>query len=86
MLERLGRQSDDVSDKEMGQKLEKHLRDVKDWLSRQGNIDVIYVKYNDVVNNPLENARLVNRFLNNQLNTEKMAYVVEKSLHRQRKD
>jgi len=85
MLQRLGRKGADVSDEEMAEKFEKHLRDVEEWLGRQSNIDVIYVKYNDVINKPNENAMLVSRFLENHLNAEKMARVIDKSLYRQRK-
>jgi len=85
MLERLGRDGGGVGDEEMGEKFEKHLRDIKAWLSSQGNIDVLYIKYNDVIDDPYRYTRLVNNFLGNRLNADKMPRVVEKSLHRQRR-
>ena len=86
MLERLGQKGGDVSDEEMGKKFEKHLRQVEEWLARQENIDVLYVKYNDVLNDSQKYAEMVSKFLGRNLNVEKMANVIERSLYRQRKD
>ena len=84
MLQRLGRESSDVSDEKMAENFEKHLRDVEDWLSRQSNIEVVYINYNEVIHDPHENVRLVSRFLGDRLNPDKMADVAEKSLYRKR--
>lgn len=84
MLQRLGRESSDVSDEEMAKKFEKHLRDVEDWLARQNKIEVIYIDYNEVIQEPHENTRLVSRFLGGRLNADKMAEVAERSLYRKR--
>ncbi len=86
MLERLGQKGGDVSDEEMGKKFEKHLRQVEEWLAKQENIDVLYVKYNDVLNDSQKYAEMVSKFLGRNLNVEKMANVIERSLYRQRKD
>lgn len=85
MLQRLKQESPDVSDDEMAQKFEKHLREIEKWLKKQNNIEVIYVKYNDVIENPYQNAKKINQFMGGWMNVEKMAGVVEKSLYRQRK-
>lgn len=84
MLERLGRESSDVSDEKMAENFEKHLRDVEDWLARQSNIEVIYINYNEVIQDPHENVRLVSRFLGDRLNPDKMSDVAEESLYRKR--
>jgi hypothetical protein len=85
MLERLGQKGGDVSDEEMGKKFEKHLCQVEEWIARQENIDVLYVKYNDVLNDSQKYAEIVSKFLGKSLDVEKMANVIEKSLYRQRK-
>lgn len=85
MLERLAKKQDNVSDEDMAKKSEKHLLKLEDWLAKQSNIEVIYMNYNEIIQNPLENANLLNRFLEGQLNVDKMTGVVSKSLYRQRK-
>jgi len=84
MLDRLGRKGAGVSTEKMADLYEKHLRNVENWLAKQNNIDVLYVSYNDLLNHPEENARLVSHFLGDRLNIEKMCNVVEKSLYRKR--
>jgi hypothetical protein len=84
MLKRLGRNGADVSDGEMNEKFEKHLRQVESWLALQGNIDVLYISYNKVISQPDENARVINQFLGGRLNLEKMSEAVDRSLYRQR--
>jgi hypothetical protein len=84
MLKRLRRNGADVSDEEMHEKFEKHLRQVESWLALQSNIDVLYISYNKVISQPDENARVINQFLGGRLNLEKMSEAVDRSLYRQR--
>jgi hypothetical protein len=86
MLERLRRKGSNLGDEEMSEKYKKHLGHVKEWLASQGNIDVIYVSYNDIIECPYENAKVVSQFLGGWLDAEEMARVVEKSMYRQRKE
>lgn len=85
MLERLGQNDNNLSDEEMAQKFAKHLQKVVDWLAEQDNIDTIFIDYNEVIQDPNENVKSVNRFLGGDLNLDKMVGVVERSLYRQRK-
>jgi len=85
ILERLEQESAGPSDEEMGKIFEKHLEKVEDWLTKKTHTDVLHVKYNDVIADPHRNARTVNSFLGEELDVEKMAGVVEKSLYRQRR-
>lgn len=85
MLQRQGQKGDNVSDDEMAKKFEKHLRKIENWLAKQTNMEVIYINYNEVIENPYENARIVSRFINGRPNVDKMARVVKKSLYRQKK-
>ena len=84
MLERQGIKDDSISGEEMVKKFEKHLRKIASWLANQRNIDIIYINYNEAIQNPHENAKCVNRFLENRLNVDNMASVVERSLYRQK--
>jgi len=84
MLQKLGGEDAKVGDEEMAGRFEKHLRRVESWLARQPNIDVLYVKYNDIIQEPLRYAQSVNRLLGGWLNEERMAQMVERSLYRQR--
>jgi hypothetical protein len=85
MLENLKKSSSSVSNDEMKIIYGKHLRKLKQWLEEQENIDVLYISFNDVIRNPLENAEKVNDFLGGNLNMKKMSHVVEEALYRQRK-
>ncbi len=84
MLERKGIKSDFMGDEEMSKKFEKHLQKIEEWLANQNHIDTAYINYNDVIQNPYENAKRINRFLGNRLNVDKIASVVKKSMYRQR--
>jgi len=54
------------------------------WLAGEKHIEVLYLSYNDIIENPIKKAKTVDDFLNRKLNISKMGAVVEKSLHRNR--
>ena len=85
MLERLGRKGADMTGEELSDIFEKHLEKIDKWLLAQGNIDVLYVNYNEVVANPRKNVNELNRFFKNKLKVDQMCQVVDSSLYRQRK-
>jgi hypothetical protein len=84
MLKRRGIKTDSVSDEKMSIKFENHLQKIEKWLTIQNHIDTVYINYNDVIQNPYENANRINRFLGNSLNVDNMASVVKKSMYRQK--
>ncbi|HEA68326.1 MAG TPA: sulfotransferase family protein [Desulfobacterales bacterium] len=84
MLRRQGRNDAVVSDEEMAKKLDKHLLKVETWLAKQRNFKAIYINYNSVIENALENAKNVALFLNLPMDIDKMVKVVESSLYRQK--
>ena len=84
MLERLKMDSDVTKDEEMGRVFEKHLVVIENWLKKQENMDVQYISYNDVIRYPYENAKIVNRFLDNRLDVDRMIQMIDQSLYRQR--
>ena len=61
-----------------------HLNDIHRWLQEQEHIEVLYVSYNDILDNPHESIQGINLFLDNQLDCQKMMQVVDQSLYRNR--
>jgi len=86
MLRRLGKRDDDISDEQMAEKFEKHLRQVEAWLGKQDHLDILYLKYNEVIADAPKYAARVNEFLGRDLNVKKMVGAIEKSLYRQRRE
>jgi hypothetical protein len=85
MLIRRGEATDSISDEKMAELFQRHLRHVERWMEEQPNMEVIYVSYHQVVQNPVEQAQRVNQFLGNTLNLGNMVSIVDRSLHRQRR-
>ena len=84
MLVNRGEATDTVTDEELMVLLEKHLKTVYAWLNSQPNVDVLYLKYHEVVENPREQARIINAFLGGILDEDKMAHVADEKLYRNR--
>ncbi len=84
MLIRRGEPTDTISDEKMAKIFQTHLLQVETWLSKQPNMEVLYVHYTEALENPLPVIEKINQFLGGNLDTQKMAGVVDKSLHRQR--
>lgn len=85
MLGRLGKEDDNISDDQMSKVYEEHLKQVKGWLVRQPNIELMYVNYNTMVSDPTESLQKVNEFLGGGMDVKVMAGVVDKELYRERK-
>lgn len=85
MLQRRGRAGEGGSDAEMKRLFTRHLEDVGKWLSRQPNFAVLYASYNEILAQPLEHSRRIDRFLGGGLEVERMAAVVDQQLYRQRR-
>ena len=84
MLSRKGEPTNVVGDEKMASLFQKHLDQVTQWIGEQPNLQVLYVNYNEVVAEPLEQLERINRFLGNGLDVEKMMGVVDRTLYRQR--
>ncbi|MBI4688726.1 MAG: sulfotransferase domain-containing protein [Nitrospirae bacterium] len=85
MLVRKGIVGGGDDDEMMGKLFKRQLDEIEEWLIGQKNIEVIYMSYTDLIENPIENAKVINRFLGGSLDMEKMAAVADKSLYRQRR-
>ncbi|HEM60736.1 MAG TPA: sulfotransferase family protein [Chloroflexi bacterium] len=84
MLARRGEPTDRISDEDMARMFAAHLKKVQEWISQQPNMDILYVSYNDLVADPLPQAREINRFLGDFLDVDAMVDAVDPSLYRQR--
>lgn len=85
MLVRANKPSDDVSDDDLAAMYTRHLASVQAWLATRPNFRVLNVDYNDLLIRPETHLPQINRFLGGNLDIEKMTYVVDPSLYRQRK-
>lgn len=65
---------------------EKELQKTEAWAETQPNIEMLNVKYSDVINNPMGMAEKVNTFLNNQLDVTGMTKAIDKKLYRNKQE
>ncbi len=69
-------------DVEMTDAFINHLEKMRQWLEKQSCMDVLYVCYNDLLKDSEDEARKIARFVDVDLGIEKMAEVIDPSLHR----
>ena len=85
MLLRQGEPTDRIADHELAELYQNHLARVTEWLAKQSNMKVIYLHYNQILENPHAPIAELCQFLQpHSLDPEKMLSVVEASLYRQR--
>ncbi len=85
MLLRANKPDEGISDDDLAAMYARHLASVQAWLAARPNFRVLYVDYNDLLVRPESHIPQINRFLGGRLDTDKMTYVVDPSLYRQRK-
>jgi hypothetical protein len=83
MLARLGRPAAPRAEMQRAYLL--HLERLHDWLPLQGNVALLRVRYNDLVQRPREEAERVRAFLGGRVDVEGMVKAVDPSLYRNRK-
>lgn len=84
MLIRRGEDPDKVSAEEMADLYAKFLNWFESWVKKQAHIDILYVDYNETLQNPQPTVNAVNAFLGGGLDTQAMVQVVDPTLHRNR--
>jgi hypothetical protein len=84
MLIRRGEPTDRVSDEKMKEVYLKHLKLIEGWLEEQENIKVVYLNYKDFFVEPKKHIKVINKFLGNSLDTDKIYSVIDQTLYRQR--
>jgi len=70
---------------EIKRAFEKHLERLHEWLVEQPNMEVLYVKYSDLIKGPEDQSRRVSEFLGGKADPQAMAAAVDPSLYRNRK-
>jgi hypothetical protein len=84
MLDRLECSPDIISDEVLAQKFERHLQKIRIWLKTQKNMECLYLDYHALLEEPLRGAKEIQEFLQQPLDLEKMAAVVDPALYRNR--
>jgi len=84
MLVRRGKEVGEGDDLQLGELFAGHLAEVEQWLRTQLNFEVLEIRYQKALDGPLEVARAVEKFLDRELDIERMAQVVDPNLYRQR--
>jgi hypothetical protein len=85
MLERDGKDDDNISDEKMSKLFNNHILDVMKWMQNQKNIQYLVVSYNDILQDPENNVNKIDKFLGLDLDKRKMLEVIEPNLYRERK-
>ncbi|WP_165225836.1 sulfotransferase family protein [Aquisphaera insulae] len=83
MLDRLNREAGPRDDIKAA--FVKHLSRLRAWLAQQPNMQVLYIRYSDLVKDPEAQASRINEFLGGALDVAAMAEAVDPSLYRNRK-
>lgn len=83
MLERLGTKGADREKIKTSFTL--HLERLSAWLAQHSNLAVLYVSYNDLLEQPSREAERVREFLGREVDAQTMAQAVDPSLYRNRK-
>jgi len=85
MLIRRGEPTDGIGDEKLAGVFRRHLSQTESWLNEQPNVEVLYIRYDQAVDDPASQARRVNQFLGGSLDVQEMARVVDPNLYRQRR-
>ncbi|HUI28092.1 MAG TPA: sulfotransferase domain-containing protein [Candidatus Kryptonia bacterium] len=85
MLVRRG-QPADGDDAKMADAFRRHLGDVEKWLAQQSNMPTLFISYNAILQHPAEETARLNQFFDNALDAAAMMEVVDRALHRQRRE
>ncbi|MBV6393929.1 MAG: hypothetical protein KPEEDBHJ_03174 [Anaerolineales bacterium] len=84
MLERRGKPGNPAEDGKFAELYGKHLAKVRAWLASQPKMDVLFIRYNEMLKAPAEYAAKVAAFLGAPLNVQAMADVPQDQYYRQR--
>ena len=74
-----------VSDEELTRIFQKHLENTERWLGEQGNMRVLTISYNQLLEDPGPDLARIDQFLDGKLQVDAMAKVIDQNLYRRRK-
>lgn len=86
MLRRQGIEGGGLTDTQLAMAYAGQLQKLHVWLQKQHHIDVLQVRYNEIVTTPKEPASRIARFLDCGLDIEAMVQMVDPLLYHQRSD
>ena len=84
MLIRRGEDPNKVSDDEIKALFNKYLKIMKQRIEKRDNMDVLYINYNEIIQNPLGSIKEINQFFDGALDEGKMKAAIDKKLYRNR--
>jgi hypothetical protein len=84
MLERRGEPTDAVPDAMMASLFEKHLQKIEGWMAAQPNMQVLYVPYHEIAEQPERHVDQIIGFLGLELDRDRMLTAVDPTLYRNR--
>jgi hypothetical protein len=84
MLQRQGKTPKTEQEADIRKLFEEHLQHVYHWLADQGNMEVCYIYYHDLLQQFSEAVTPLAKLLGRSLDTQLMADVIDASLYRQR--
>ena len=85
MLSRLGKKNrEDTLPYHLLEQYEATVKEAKQWLSLQKNIEILYVNYSEIIDHPLEVSMQIATFLEETLDLEAMMNAVDPSLRREK--
>jgi hypothetical protein len=86
MLIRRNKPTNSISSEKITKLFGQHLENVKTWIEAQPNINVLYVNYNEIIEDKGEKElERINLFLGEILDIGRMKSIIDKKLYRQRK-
>jgi hypothetical protein len=86
MLTRLGKETANQDDIDAKRLFTKHLREIKEWLPKQDNMDVMFVSFNEMHDDPTPIIERLNEFMGGELDEGVMGSVLDPGLYRNRAD
>ncbi len=84
MLRRRGKPTDARADTELAHLFAAHVQQVQQWLAQQPHIAMLEVSYNALLDQPQPQIAAINQFLGGNLDTTRMAQMIDHQLYRQR--
>jgi len=85
MLIRRGEDPDQIDEATIRQLLTTHVAQVKGWLARQPNFQLLAIDYNQMLKEPQRFVTQINHFLDDGLAPDAMATVIDPTLYRNRR-
>jgi len=85
MLERQRKEGGGLSDDKLLDVFRAELEKAYQWIDEQPNFEVLYIDYNQMIDDPAGQVAKINDFLGGGLDTDAMNKVVDPSLYRQRR-